>query len=334
MNEKRYCEMFSQLHTSVQAEDILMKEKFIKKPRIMFLPLTAAIILILAIGVAAAYNYRLQDAVLPIDNSEDTPIYEAAEQSESVLLADNSEDVPVYESAEQSEAEVSTEYSYSPPAALISYQGFSDSPEYQAMMEWTEFDREYDRDGKILSSVGNAATIWDEKYNNKGYNVYSQEMADKLDEIVDRYGLKLHTGSLIPADMNVLRKVFGDFTSATEWGGYYYSDGTFNFASVQDLNEYGSVNYEFHRSMKGIFDTVSLNIDDADQYEQWDYKTACGEQALLALGSSDALILINKEDCFIVIHVFPWLSAIDAEPVSLSQEVLEALTDSFDFSIL
>ena len=74
--------------------------------------------------------------------------------------------------------------------SMISLQGFSDTPEFLAAKEWSDFEDSYDKDGKILDKVGNKATKWDDKYG--AYCVYSQEMADKIDEIVSKYKLTLH----------------------------------------------------------------------------------------------------------------------------------------------
>ena len=79
--------------------------------------------------------------------------------------------------------------------------------------------------------------------------------------------------------------------------------------------------------MKGTLDTVGLNIIDAEQYEQWEYQTACGETVLLALGPDKALILADLEQSFVVVNVMPGTK-------SSTREALQELADSIDFSIL
>ena len=324
MDEERYREMFSQLHSSVHEEDIFMTEKRAKRPRMAAILLAAAMVLALAVGAAAAYSYRIQDLVL---NKNESPSADAPAEINST---------PV----DTAESEKSQSIHFDPipeNTDTISLQGFVDSPEYQAMKEWSEYEHGYDRDGEILQQVGNASTPWDEKYSRNGYRVYSQEMADKVDEIVRKYGLVLHTGSSVSADMTELRNVFGAFTSTDRWGGYYYEDGTFQFDGAADLGDYGPVDYQFRRTMKGVFDTVGLNVADAEQYEQWEYDTACGERVLLALGPNKALILADLENCFVAVNVLSGTDTVSFDPAApgpMSREALEMLADTFDYSIL
>ena len=74
---------------------------------------------------------------------------------------------------------------------MISLSGYMNTPEGRATAEWQEFLNSYDQDGAILNEIGNDPTGLDERYDL--YLVYTREMADKLDEIVEKYGLKLHT---------------------------------------------------------------------------------------------------------------------------------------------
>lgn len=55
------------------------------------------------------------------------------------------------------------------------------SPEHEADAEWQEFLKSYDQDESILAAVGNDSTEFEEEYGE--YLCYSQEMADKIDEI-------------------------------------------------------------------------------------------------------------------------------------------------------
>ena len=262
------------------------------------------------------------------------------------------------ETAPETVPETEKSVSYDPMPGdvdIISLQGFAGSPEYQAMLEWSEFQHGYDRDGAILRQVGNKPTPWDEKYNYNGYLVYSQEMADKLDAIAEKYGLALHTGFRLGATVEELREWLGPFTVAGQWGGYYYDDGTFQMDGEQEVSGYGALSFQLRRCMKGVLDTVSLNITDAATYEQWEYKTACGETVLLALGPHKALILADLPDSFVAVNVMagaepmeyqgglsplggegvPPLEAEAMEfQVSLSPASLEALADSIDFTLL
>ncbi|MBR5115162.1 MAG: hypothetical protein IK101_07720 [Oscillospiraceae bacterium] len=312
MNDKLYKDTFSRLRTTVDETEIAVPRR---RYRAVTVAVAAVLVLALAVGAAAvtAGSGRLHDLVI-----KSTPAPEAlsgeAEQAEP-----------------SAEAEPHKTGSYDPlPAGvdMISLQGYADSPEYKAMQEWSQFEHEYDLDGSVLAKVGNDPTPWDEKYNYNGYLIYSQEMADKLDEIAEKYGLVLHSGGNSWAGADELKAMVGDFTDIDRMSGYRYSDGTFGFDSRTDLEGCGEVWFQLHRSMKGVLDTVGLNIFDASQYVQWEYETACGKTVLLALGPDKALIFSDSEKSFVVVNVLSGSSQ------GVTQEALERFADRFDFSML
>ena len=270
-----------------------------KKKRIISLALAAALILALGTAAYAIYNWRLQDLVL--------------------------------HSSTENETEITESQRFDPlPAGVdtLSLQGYAGSREYKAMLEWSEFQKNYDRDGEILKAVGNNPTPWDEKYGSNNYLVYSQEMADTLDEIASKYGLTLHSGFTV-VTIDDLRARFGDFCAEIRYGsGYYYADGTF-----QCDCDNGEGMFQIRRSMKGVLDTVSLNVPDTENYEQWEYTTACGATVLLALAPHHAMIVAESEQSFTVVNVQAG-SEVSPSGARISAAELEALADSIDFSIL
>lgn len=279
--------MFSQLHSSVQEEAIIMKTKPARRYRFISAPVLVALVLVLTVGVAFAgvYGHKIQELIMPDQGTD-----------------------------------------------MISLQGYTDSPEYKAAKEWKDFEDGYDQDESILDAVGNDPTPWDKKYG--AYYVYSQEMADKVDEIAGKYDLKLHSGRPTLADMDELCKLFGSFTSCEDGSGYYYDDGTFKFDGDEEVD--GSlISYQFIRNMKGVFDTIFLTVGDLNKYEQWEYETAGGEIVLLALGDDKALIIADLDNSFVAVNV---LSGTDETFMddygTVTKKTLEALADSFDFSVL
>ena len=251
-----------------------------KKKRIISLALAAALILALGTAAYAIYNWRLQDLVL--------------------------------HSSTENETEITESQRFDPlPAGVdtLSLQGYAGSPEYKAMLEWSEFQKNYDRDGEILASVGNAATPWSEKYGSNNYLVYSQEMADTLDAIAAKYGLTLHSG-LTVVSIDDLRARFGDFCA-----------------------ENGKGMFQIRRCMKGVLDTASLNVPDTENYEQWEYTTSCGATVLLALSPHHAMIIAESEQSFTVVNVQAG-SEVSPSGARILAAELEALADSIDFSIL
>lgn len=269
------------------------------KKRIITFALAAALMLALGITAYAIYNWRLQDLVL--------------------------------HSSAENETEITESQRYDPlPEGMdtLSLQGYTGSPEYKAMLEWSEFQKNYDRDGEILKAVGNNPTQWDEKYGSNNYLVYSQEMADTIDAIAAKYGLTLHSGFTV-ATIDDLRGRFGDFCAEIKYGsGYCYADGTFSC----DCDN-GKGNFQIRRSMKGVLDTASLNVPDTEKYEQWEYTTACGATVLLALAPHHAMIVAESEQSFTVVNVQAG-SEVSPSGARISAAELEALANSIDFSIL
>lgn len=308
-----------------------------KIKRIVTFALAAALILALGVTGYAVYRGRVQDLVMKAPEAEADIVIvggeeniAAAAEDEIALVDENGDPLPASEPA----AEEPQTAPYDPLAGdsdRISLQGFAGSPEFQAALAWAEFLHGYDRDGAILASVGNGPTPWSETYSANGYQVYSQEMADTLEGIAAEYGLSLHSG-YASKGIGELRDRFGDFCNNSHQGsGYCYADGTF----MCDGN-YDGIAYQIRRCMKGVLDTVGLNIIDAEQYEQWEYTTACGETVLLALGPSKALILAESDQSFVVVNVLAGAneSLFYGADGCITAAQLEQLADSFDFSIL
>ena len=122
-----------------------------------------------------------------------------------------------------------------PPREEWSLQGYPDTPEYKASAEWNKFEQSYDRDGKILDKADaeqkrTGVDPFGEKYGS--YLIYSQEMADKVDEITAKYNLKLHTGFDDGDEKRLEEKVGDIFNDNITGGAYFYDDGTFQIYSL------------------------------------------------------------------------------------------------------
>lgn len=218
----------------------------------------------------------------------------------------------------------------------ISLSGYMDTPESLAMAQWQAFLEGYDQDESIIRSIGNAPTGFEDKYGM--YLVYTQEMADKLDEIVKQYNLKLHQQIAVvyPDEWQHLIGPF--FTeNVTPYSGYLYEDGTFAFDGEAQLPAYGKVDYQFRRSVRGSFHDVMLNIGDISQYQDWTYRTADGQEVTLAVGETRSLILADLGDSFVTLTVLAGNGAAVDDVFSsgpLSTADLESLAGCFDFAAL
>ena len=222
------------------------------------------------------------------------------------------------------------EYTF-PEREFISLQGYADSPEFQATGEWLEFEDGYDRDFSIVTAFDEevkrtGVDPFEEKYG--AYLIYSQEMADKVDEITAKYNLQLHK-NLSDCDTDIVREKFGNVFSEEVFGaGYMYDDGTFQLDCT-----YKNIEFQIRRCMRGYFDTVYLNVGNIDNYEQWTYVTKDGYTVYLGIRSDGhAVISIDLEDSFVSMSIMPWDG--DLNQVIHTREELEDLVDQINFSLL
>ena len=284
------------------------KEIYMKQQRRMRrLQLTAAISLVLIIPAAAAYATNL----FGLGN---------------VSIGKFTVEDPLAEVTERE-------------ADFISLQGVTDSPEAKACAEWLRFYTEYDKDGSILSEIGNGPTDIDVRYR-EAYNCYTQEMKDKVDEICEKYQLSILEGCDTADTYEELcsRTGIGDvcngtseqtFNSAT--GGYFYEDGTLHFEGIATVTGPSACtsDYQFCRSVKGSFCSYVINVEDINDYEQWEYTTSNGQTVLLANSDDHALIIADKEESFIVVNI---LGDMTSGTFDIGHEALESLAEAFDFS--
>ena len=308
-NKDLYKEVFSQVHTSVQinVEDyqIMKKQHF---PVRTFVALAAIVALMAAMtATAVALNlFGLRDLAFPDRTAIQIPHVDAS--TGDISYEDRVVD-------------------------MISLQGYADTPENQACAEWNDFYWDYVSD----KHFSNDPTGLDPKYD--VYSVYDQTMAEKLDEIVDKYGLKLHRAIEDVPDREAWLERFGPtFLSDMNIGffGYAYDDGTCAFDGDADLGpDYSAVSYQFRYSRKGYLDTVSLNVGNLADYQDWDYQTKDGVPVKLSLGPHRSFIWADLEEGFLFINVLNGTEGDETfAAVPIDQKGLESLADQFDFSVL
>lgn len=219
----------------------------------------------------------------------------------------------------------------------IVLSGFTESDEYKAAAEWKAFEDAYDPDDAILAQAdpegpGDAAV--DAKYDH--YSVYTQEMADKLDEVAAKYGLQLY-GSVVPDGVYAITEKlivndaaeFSDAAYNTMLDGYLYDCGTFAYDGIFDA-AFGrlSVDYQFRRSAKGVLDPIFLNIGDIDSYQEQTIMTDSGVELAAGLTEDKAVLVTEFDSCFISINV---MGGTDA---GITFDDLKDLANTFDFNVV
>lgn len=212
--------------------------------------------------------------------------------------------------------------------ALISLQGVTGSPEFEAAAAWRAFTDAYDPDHALLSQLGNDMPDLALRYVACG--AYTQEMADRLDEITREYGLELHGDMTVLGDAQAVRQAVGAGLLGdghTPYSGYVYPDGTFQFDGAWSGGEDLTVDYQLRRHVRGYFDAVVLNIGDVSQYSQRTLTTETGDTVVLASGADKSLIVAERPESMVVVNVL-------AGSGTLTEDALVRLAASFDFSTL
>ena len=235
---------------------------------------------------------------------------------------------------------------------VLTLAGLSNTPAAKAAREWYEFTDNYDPDLEIKKSVwGNIPDFGDKYY---GYDLYTQEMKDKLDEILDKYDLKLR-GKLIEFETPKrmlqamdIESLLNPDTGAKldiEFPYRYYENGVMYLNAVLTLpgeNGDETLRVFLNYLPKDCFIPDTAVLTEA-QWEEWNYTTAGGDDVLIlrAEESSSAWLLCDtgSSTTSISVDVLRDMSeeVIDGVPVvqyeMISKELLERLADAIDFSL-
>ena len=189
---------------------------------------------------------------------------------------------------------------------VLSLQGYEGSPSYNALQEWWEYAIDY--------TIRNPELRFSSNYQRPEaymkYPCYSQEMVDKVDEICTKYGLHLLGKSLFITDAagmeaNGLSGVLSEGVEPRCFYGHLYQDGSFTASGeLEHSGDYEkTVQFQMHNIRKDAFYTAHLGLNNMSNYMQWNYTTADGYTALLALSDRTGLIFVENEGRFVSIII-------------------------------
>ena len=229
------------------------------------------------------------------------------------------------------------------PITLLSLQGTN----MEALAEWVAFTNTYDQDGTILIEADGTGSEWELPDNyHLTYGCYRQEMVDKLNEIVEKYDLKLlssyiplnyYENSVLLNSLGLNGLVYANPDVQVEyWDGDFHLEGTFdlNMYISMDMGDWkwerGSASYRY--SLKDYFDPITGGMLESIDYTQWDYTRRDGKKVLLVLGEGTARIYADLPDAFISIFLDPVIW-VDGEKVPMTQTALEQMAELFDLSV-
>lgn len=238
---------------------------------------------------------------------------------------------------------------------VLTLAGLEGSANYQAAQEWFAFKQNYDPDYAVYYAAKEGGfPEFPEAY--AAYNIYSQEMADKLDEIAEKYDLKLLGAPVEARSTNLLREAVGLESVLMPGSGVtmglggitYYKGGSFTMAFSMRMPE-GEEMWPYdimgnlYCSSKAYFNTNYAALKDTDDWREWNYTTASGEDVLIVRSPSSwqAWIFCDREDCTMSMMVEAIRETYTQEngaatvnETEMTDRQLEMVADAIDFTLV
>ncbi|MBQ6718841.1 MAG: hypothetical protein IJN20_00625 [Oscillospiraceae bacterium] len=192
---------------------------------------------------------------------------------------------------------------------VLTLAGMGETPASQAAREWYAFCESYDPDGAIHKSVWGSMPEFPEEYG--GYGLYTQEMKDKLDEILKKNDLKLRGEKVAFQTSKLLFRALGmenvlnpgsDAKMKIDHAAYYKNGNLDVYFDITIPGENGgegeqSKGYLYYRP-KDCFIPDTVVLTDV-AWEEWNYTTASGHNVLILYSeaSSVAWIFCDMPNC-------------------------------------
>lgn len=231
---------------------------------------------------------------------------------------------------------------------VLTLAGLQGTPAYRAAQEWFDFQEAYDPDWAIKKSVWGNFPEFPEEY--ASYDLYTQEMKDALDAILQKYDLKpqgrrvpfLTTKQTMKAlgMENILAPGSGAAMDVTN--AFFYENGNlnvdFDITLPDGKNTWGSLYYRRKDCL--IDDTFSIS---GDSWREWNYTTASGHDMLILRSSESWIgwIICDMGESTASLRVEARADVYGELPdgtgtvdsTYMSDRQLELLADAIDFTI-
>jgi len=203
---------------------------------------------------------------------------------------------------------------------VISMQGIKGSPNYLANQEWLAYTQSY---------VFPGGEYWESDPDYWAYNVLNQEMVDHLNEICEKYRLKIigkpwhehiDCNQFLPLlGIDSLLKPDAEATLSIP-AGRFFPGGSFTIYGTMNLGD-GDAMFTYHCVKKDVFYDVFGYVDEAS-VSQRNYTTTDGVNLLLLESQQNGMILADQDDCFLTLSIGLTGSA-----------PLDKIAECFDFTI-
>lgn len=216
---------------------------------------------------------------------------------------------------------------------VLTLSGWKDTPNYLADLEWYEYLQRHDPQGIVCRSMTVLGTLPEFSSEYDGYYVYADAMIAKVDEIAEKYDLKL-MGPLCSfedeAEFHAAVGADSIFTSIdyTADGGLCYESGCFLLNFDLKLPD---------QTLDGVYYYMKKDCFTAKLYllgdQEWDcrpYRTAAGDEIMIARSPLDSRcwLICNTDDAMVSVMLEP---SRQADHPGLSNDLLEQLADHISF---
>lgn len=228
---------------------------------------------------------------------------------------------------------------------VLTVSGLAGSPNYEAAQEWFDFMQEFDPQYEILVGLEGKKLQFPEKYD--PYHVYDQKMADKIDEITEKFGLQLLGPAREHRSAKALLRYLGIDSVVAPGSG---AEAEYQRSSYY---EGGGLRLDFDLRMaewpylcpctlcltpKDRFDPALVSLDDTGDWKDWTYTTAAGDQVLILRSPSamSAWIFCDRADTAVSLQV----EAIHSDyqdhklvSTAMTDQQLEQAADAINFRL-
>lgn len=228
--------------------------------------------------------------------------------------------------------------------------GSTDSPEYRAAQEWTDWCLAHIEDNVLFPGGIENYTIEEINAINAATegDVYVQmgactdEARKMLDAIAAKYDLR------IPESFRgVYAKDLYDMTGETDIlpldgsarAGMWYEGGYLSVTNSAALENGKTINYDLIRSVRGMFNKSVQLVLEQGITEEWQYTTADGTTVTLDLGANRSALMAELDNSFVYVHIRGGTENNDPTrdftgPDTLTHADLEAFAELIDFKTL
>lgn len=236
---------------------------------------------------------------------------------------------------------------------VFSLAGLEGTPAYLASKEWYEFKQNYDPDYKILDTVKGNYPVFSAEYD--AYGLYSQEMKEQLDLILQKHRLKpmgarlefrTLRNMLAALGIGKIQTVENQVTINVASGGCY-ENGNFSLSldfkfPEADENELGATWGMLRWNRADCFSDDLFAIEQTGDWKEWNYTTNSGDDVLIIRSPSDwrGWIICKRGDGIMSLQVEARQDAwnnVDgktwADERFLTDKQMEQLADAIDFAI-